>query len=47
MAVVDEVDHLLRSLRGVWDEEGWVNHWWPAQLRQRAAAPVAAAAGGA
>jgi alkanesulfonate monooxygenase SsuD/methylene tetrahydromethanopterin reductase-like flavin-dependent oxidoreductase (luciferase family) len=33
---------VLPSLRGIWDDEGWVNRWWPARLR---ATPVAAAAG--
>ena len=38
---------VLPGLRGFWDEEGWVNHWWPERLRRRAAAPMVAAAGGA
>ena len=39
---------VLPHLRGFWDDEGWVNHWWPEQLRAAKAAPVAAgvAAGG-
>jgi hypothetical protein len=39
---------VLPGLRGIWDDEGWVNRWWPERLRQRAA-PMAAgvAAGGA
>ncbi|MGH7419247.1 MAG: LLM class flavin-dependent oxidoreductase, partial [Candidatus Rokuibacteriota bacterium] len=40
---------VLPDLRGCWDDEGWVNHWWPERLRQPKTAPVAAglAAGGA
>jgi alkanesulfonate monooxygenase SsuD/methylene tetrahydromethanopterin reductase-like flavin-dependent oxidoreductase (luciferase family) len=40
---------VLPDLRGVWEDEGWVNHWWPERLRGAAATPVAAgvAAGGA
>jgi len=40
---------VLPDLRDTWDDEPWVNHWWPERLRQRAVAPVAAgvAAGGA
>jgi alkanesulfonate monooxygenase SsuD/methylene tetrahydromethanopterin reductase-like flavin-dependent oxidoreductase (luciferase family) len=33
---------VLPDLRGAWDDEGWVNHWWPEQLRGAAAEPVAA-----
>ena len=25
---------VLPALRDVWDEEGWVNHWWPQGARQ-------------
>jgi hypothetical protein len=41
---------VLPGLRGHWDDEGFVNHWWPERLRTPAGAtPVAAAvaAGGA
>jgi alkanesulfonate monooxygenase SsuD/methylene tetrahydromethanopterin reductase-like flavin-dependent oxidoreductase (luciferase family) len=38
---------VLPDLRDTWDDEGWVNHWWPEKLRDRAAAPMAAVAGGA
>jgi alkanesulfonate monooxygenase SsuD/methylene tetrahydromethanopterin reductase-like flavin-dependent oxidoreductase (luciferase family) len=40
---------VLPELRGAWNDEGWVNHWWPAGLRDAAAAPLPAgvAAGGA
>ena len=32
--------------RGVWDDEGWSNNWWPQRLRQNGAtAPVQARAG--
>ena len=24
---------VLPHLRRTWDDEGWVNHWWPARLR--------------
>jgi alkanesulfonate monooxygenase SsuD/methylene tetrahydromethanopterin reductase-like flavin-dependent oxidoreductase (luciferase family) len=34
---------VLPDLRGVWDDEGWVNHWWPERLR--GAAPARARAG--
>src|SRR5205814_5175851 len=26
---------VLPSLRGFWEDEGWVNHWWPEKLRAR------------
>jgi alkanesulfonate monooxygenase SsuD/methylene tetrahydromethanopterin reductase-like flavin-dependent oxidoreductase (luciferase family) len=32
---------VLPSLREIWDDEGWENHWWPEKLR-RAHQPVAA-----
>jgi alkanesulfonate monooxygenase SsuD/methylene tetrahydromethanopterin reductase-like flavin-dependent oxidoreductase (luciferase family) len=38
---------VLPSLRDVWDDEGWVNHWWPQRLRERPGAPRAAAVAGA
>ena len=39
---------VLPGLRDVWDDEGWVNHWWPERLRQRATPMTAGiAAGGA
>jgi alkanesulfonate monooxygenase SsuD/methylene tetrahydromethanopterin reductase-like flavin-dependent oxidoreductase (luciferase family) len=38
---------VLPGLRPVWDDEGWVNHWWPERLRRRAQPSMAAAAGGA
>jgi len=29
---------VLPKLRDIWDDEGWINHWWPKRLRgQRAA----------
>jgi alkanesulfonate monooxygenase SsuD/methylene tetrahydromethanopterin reductase-like flavin-dependent oxidoreductase (luciferase family) len=39
---------VLPHLRGFWDGEGWVNHWWPAGLRAPKAASALAgvAAGG-
>ena len=30
---------VLPHLRGIWEDEGWVNHWWPESLRTRQAAP--------
>jgi len=33
---------VLPHLRGEWDDEGWVNHWWPQRLRGAAPAPVPA-----
>ena len=33
---------VLPDLRGMWDDEGWVNEWWPERLRTRTAAPIAA-----
>jgi len=39
---------VLPSLRGIWDDEGWVNYWWPERLRQRVSPmPAGVAAGGA
>jgi hypothetical protein len=35
---------VLPDLRGHWDDEGWVNQWWPERLRTRVTAPAAAAA---
>jgi alkanesulfonate monooxygenase SsuD/methylene tetrahydromethanopterin reductase-like flavin-dependent oxidoreductase (luciferase family)/pimeloyl-ACP methyl ester carboxylesterase len=32
---------VLPALRGIWRDEGWVNHWWPAALRD-VAGPEAA-----
>jgi hypothetical protein len=37
---------VLPSLRDVWDDEGWVNHWWPERLRERPGAARAAVAVG-
>ena len=34
---------VLPHLRGLWEDEGWVNHWWPERLR-RTAAPAEAVA---
>jgi hypothetical protein len=39
-------EQVLPRLRPIWDDEGWVNHWWPtAQGTARAAAGAAAPAG--
>src|SRR5206468_1869762 len=36
---------VLPSLRGEWDDDGWVNHWWPERLRGAATSrPTAAVA---
>jgi hypothetical protein len=35
---------VLPHLRGIWDAEGWVNHWWPRGLRDATSAPMARAA---
>jgi hypothetical protein len=35
---------VLPRLRPIWDDEGWVNHWWP--RAQGTARPAAGAAGG-
>jgi len=40
ISLVDEVERVLRSLRGVWDEEAVDEldhglHWWPAALELR------------
>jgi alkanesulfonate monooxygenase SsuD/methylene tetrahydromethanopterin reductase-like flavin-dependent oxidoreductase (luciferase family) len=43
---------VLPELRGQWDDDGWVNHWWPEKLRHRleragsSKTPAAAVAGG-
>ena len=36
---------VLPHLRGIWDDEGWVNHWWPRGLRDATPAPMARARG--
>ena len=39
-----------RTCADIWDDEGWVNHWWPERLRGRGAGAArrpASAAGGA
>jgi alkanesulfonate monooxygenase SsuD/methylene tetrahydromethanopterin reductase-like flavin-dependent oxidoreductase (luciferase family) len=36
---------VLPHLRGMWDGEGWVNHWWPQDLRETTGAVVAVGAG--
>jgi hypothetical protein len=37
---------VLPHLRGIWDDEGWVNHWWPQGLRETTAPPVTAGVSG-
>ena len=32
---------VLPHLRPLWEDEGWVNHWWPQGLRGATPAPVA------
>ncbi len=34
---------VLPSLRDIWDDEGWENHWWPQTLRRHVVQPVTAA----
>jgi len=36
---------VLPELRGEWNDEGWVNHWWPEQLRGAVAKPATAGVG--
>jgi alkanesulfonate monooxygenase SsuD/methylene tetrahydromethanopterin reductase-like flavin-dependent oxidoreductase (luciferase family) len=36
---------VLPHLRGIWDDEGWENKWWPEKLRGKRAQPAGAAAG--
>jgi len=36
---------VLPRLRGAWDGEGWVNHWWPERLRAATPAPAVAGVG--
>jgi hypothetical protein len=31
---------VLPELRGHWDDEGFVNHWWPEKLRARSPQPA-------
>lgn len=40
------VRKVLLELRGEWKDEGWVNDWWPEQLRDRIGEPVPAGMGG-
>ena len=35
---------VLPRIRGFWEDEGWVNHWWPEKLRTRSPEPAVAAA---
>lgn len=36
---------VLPHLRDVWDDENWVNYWWPERLREPATSAVVAGAG--
>jgi hypothetical protein len=36
---------VLPALRSEWNDEGWVNHWWPESLREAAPQPVPAGVG--
>jgi hypothetical protein len=38
---------VLPHLRPLWDDEGWVNHWWPERLRNPQRPLTAAAVGAA
>ena len=35
---------VMPHFRGVWDDEGWVNHWWPRRLRENHQSAAASAA---
>jgi len=37
-------EQVLPRLRPIWDDEGWVNHWWPKAQGTAGAAATAAAA---
>jgi alkanesulfonate monooxygenase SsuD/methylene tetrahydromethanopterin reductase-like flavin-dependent oxidoreductase (luciferase family) len=37
---------VLPDLRSVWDDDGWVNHWWPERLRGGAPVPAMAVGAG-
>jgi alkanesulfonate monooxygenase SsuD/methylene tetrahydromethanopterin reductase-like flavin-dependent oxidoreductase (luciferase family) len=32
---------VLPDLRGLWNDQGWVNHWWPERLRREPVTPPA------
>ena len=36
---------VLPEFRDEWNDDGWVNYWWPEQLRDRAGESVPAAVG--
>ena len=38
--------NVLPEFRDEWNDDGWVNYWWPEQLRDRVGESVPAAAGG-
>ena len=40
-------EQVLPRLRPIWDDEGWVNHWWPKAQGKGNAQPAASAARGA
>jgi hypothetical protein len=40
-------EQVLPRLRPIWDDEGWVNHWWPQAQGKGNARPTAGAASGA
>ena len=47
---IENIDRFARDvlpdLRSVWDDDGWVNHWWPERLRRGAPAPTMAVGAG-
>jgi hypothetical protein len=40
-------EQVLPRLRPIWDDEGWVNHWWPQAQGKGNARPTASATSGA
>jgi alkanesulfonate monooxygenase SsuD/methylene tetrahydromethanopterin reductase-like flavin-dependent oxidoreductase (luciferase family) len=36
---------VLPDLRDIWNDEGWVNHWWPERLRDVVAPPATVGVG--
>ena len=40
-------EQVLPRLRPIWDDEGWVNHWWPKAQGNGNARPAATATAGA
>ena len=38
--------NVLPEFRDEWNDDGWVNYWWPEQLRDRVGESVPVAVGG-